>query len=435
MRIVSLFVLMGAWCATALGQALPKVSTGRAPAHAEFMVYTTRETAEARVKEKSLSCMPLTAKLKNSGQSWSTTLTVTTEMFEREIFLHIENAWPAFTLKVNDRVAAYGEDAKTPFECNLSPYLTRGQNEIAIDLAPAASAGVLETAFKPAAPAAPEVYVYWQPKVRIEDYSARATASGQTGRLQLDIVLANSYNYEENIQVGYDIYSPKGELVYFDKRSVTVPGNGRDTLRLNQEIPDAGANLWSPAKPNLYRMMLIVWREGVIVEYVPFKIGFSSGNFQANTAAVKAAIAGNKVIAYNVSGPEAKTKTELQALKTKGATMLRVSYPQPLFFYDLCDQLGLAVIDQADLNWTGDRTNRRVGGSPANDPRMTDVFLEREAYMLARVRNHACIVAWSLGGEMGNGYNMYRGYQLLKSLDSQRPVIYTDAQGEWNSDI
>ncbi|WP_418415555.1 glycoside hydrolase family 2 TIM barrel-domain containing protein, partial [Alistipes shahii] len=81
---------------------------------------------------------------------------------------------------------------------------------------------------------------------------------------------------------------------------------------------------------------------------------------------------------------------------------------------------------------SGDRT---VGGTPSNDPRLVGDYLERVKAMYYRSRNFTCVIAYSLGGPSGNGYNMYKAYQWLKSVEKSRPVIYSDTDGEWNSDL
>ena len=101
----------------------------------------------------------------------------------------------------------------------------------------------------------------------------------------------------------------------------------------------------------------------------------------------------------------------------------------------MCDSLGLYVIDRANINAperSGDRTG---GGTPSNDPRLVGDYLERVKAMYYRSRNHSCVIAFALGGESGNGFNMYKAYEWLKSVEKSRPVICADADGEWNSDL
>lgn len=119
----------------------------------------------------------------------------------------------------------------------------------------------------------------------------------------------------------------------------------------------------------------------------------------------------------------------------KGINTIWPNAPQPYWFYNLCDELGLFVIDQANINAPEKRDDRTTGGTPSNDPRLADEYLERVRNMYYRSRNHTCIIGFALGGESGNGYNMYKAYQWLKSVEPSRPVICIDADGEWNTDL
>ena len=138
---------------------------------------------------------------------------------------------------------------------------------------------------------------------------------------------------------------------------------------------------------------------------------------------------------YNAAGDPATTRKQLEALRASGVNMLFPDYPQPYWFYDLCDELGLYVIDCANINAPEKRDDRKVGGTPSNDPSLADEYLERVKAMYYRSRNHSCVIAFALGGESGNGYNMYKAYEWLKSVEKSRPVICADADGEWNSDL
>ena len=76
-----------------------------------------------------------------------------------------------------------------------------------------------------------------------------------------------------------------------------------------------------------------------------------------------------------------------------------------------------------------------MGGTPSNDPSLADEYLERVKAMYYRSRNFTCVIAYALGNPSGNGYNMYKAYEWLKSVETARPVIYADAAGEWNTDL
>ena len=93
------------------------------------------------------------------------------------------------------------------------------------------------------------------------------------------------------------------------------------------------------------------------------------------------------------------------------------------------------MIDQANINAGFRKDDRNVGGSVANDPAFLPQFIDRVAGMQGRSKNYTSVIALSMGGMSGNGYNMYKAYQWLKGADSLHHVTYRDVQGEWNSDF
>ena len=102
----------------------------------------------------------------------------------------------------------------------------------------------------------------------------------------------------------------------------------------------------------------------------------------------------------------------------------------------MCDKAGMFVIERMNLNSPTNSSIRTVGGTPANDPALLEEYMTRVKSMYYRSRNHSCIIAYSLGGEnSGNGYNMYKVYEWIKSVEKERPVFYEGAEGEWNTDL
>ena len=237
--------------------------------------------------------------------------------------------------------------------------------------------------------------------------------------------------------MGYDIYSPQGKLLDFNIREVVIPGRTTDTVRFSPFIYGTNANKWEPGakNPPLYKVMLFTRRDGAYREYMPLKIGFGKTEFTDGRITRFDKEIKLVKTRYNAAADRKTTLAELKNLKSKGSNTVCPDYPQPAWFYELCDELGLYVIDRANINAPDRRDDRRVGGTPSNDPALADEYLERVKAMYYRSRNHTCVVAFALGGESGNGYNMYKAYEWLKSVEKSRPVIYTDADGEWNSDL
>ena len=81
------------------------------------------------------------------------------------------------------------------------------------------------------------------------------------------------------------------------------------------------------------------------------------------------------------------------------------------------------------------KEDRRIGGTPSNDPALLGEYMDRIRGMYFRSRNHPSVAGFALGSDSGNGYNMYKAYQWLKEAEPQRFVIYLDADGEWNTDL
>ena len=237
--------------------------------------------------------------------------------------------------------------------------------------------------------------------------------------------------------MGYDIYSPEGKLVEYSVNDVAMEGFTRDTVRYLPYIYNSNPNRWSPKNPKLYDLMLYVKQNGILREYIPLKVGFVDYGYteQGEITAFGAPLTLNKAT-YNSASDRATTEKEIKALKTKGINCLCPDYPQPRWFYDICDRVGIYVIDCVAISSPTNADNRDINGTPANTPWLMDEYVARALAMYYRSRHHACIIAFSLSNsDSGNGYNMYKCYEALKAIGDSRAIIYPYAKGEWNSDI
>ena len=160
------------------------------------------------------------------------------------------------------------------------------------------------------------------------------------------------------------------------------------------------------------------------------KTTFADGKIYRNGTAITI-----KSAPYNAAKDRTETRKEILALKSKGINTLKPDSPQPIWFYELCDKLGVYVVERAAINPTQHSDNRTIGGTPSNNPQLVGEYLDRVKGMYYRTRNYSCIIAYTLGSEKaGNGYCMYKAYQWLKSVEKNRPVICLSADGEWNTD-
>lgn len=408
----------------------------------EVVPYNARHDADARNREAGGYWMAFRPELitESSGDIsafYGAKVEIPFEWTDGRVFLHLENPGAGYSLWLNDRPVGEVNDALTPSEFDLTPYIHQGVNTFRVLMharrLPIDATGTARPLFE-------NSYLYYQNKRSIADFEIALvpdTLGRDFGMLDLKIVACNAYNYDEPVTVGYDIYSPQGKLLEFNMTEITIPGRSTDTVRYTPFIYGTYANKWEAGSKNppLYRVMLFTRRNGVYKEYMPLKIGFGKTEFVDGRLMRLGRELQLVRAEYNAAADRKTTLSELKSLKSKGKNTICPSCPQPAWFYELCDELGLYVIDCAAISAPERRDDRRVGGTPSNDPALVDEYLERVKSMYYRSRNFTCVIAYELGSPSGNGYNMYKAYEWLKSVEKLRPVIYGDAAGEWNSDL
>lgn len=413
-------------------------SIGVAPLRTEFISYDIREEAEKGIREVSPFFLPLNmfSTQRDGIEQLRTRVEIPYIWLDRELFLHVEGI-QAFYVGVNDKRVGYAQDSRLPHEFNITQAITNGLNTISLDIMKEGVGEQIETAITTAPKSTPTVFLYSQPKLRIEDFtfSTVADSSERHYQLKLNVALANSYNSPEKITFGYDIYSPQGKLLHYDMREVKLKGQGRDTIRFKETIYGAYQNLWSTQTPAQYKMMLYIKREGRMTEYIPLMAGFGSIKIEDSIIYRNGKPLSLNIASYNGAATSPEVTSELNKLKAHGVNTVILDYPQPWWFYDVCDKVGMNVIDQVNINTNFDTDNTNIGGALSNNPKWLEAFMYRLQNTYMRNRNHSSIIGISLGSKVGNGYNMYKCYQWLKDSQTPRAVIFSDAKGQWNNDI
>ena len=404
----------------------------------EFSVFDLREAAiknDHTNTERYIRFAPKHLEKVENVEVVGQTVDLPTAWSDFNLYLHLQNCGQAYHVVVNEQLVGSVEDSITPTDFLLSPYLKQGKNEILLLLQQSTLPELEAGSHRASAERFSGSYLFAQHRKHIYDYDARIVQKGKTLALELDIVVRNDFNFEEPLQVGYDIYSPENKLIDYAVREMQVAGRSLDTLKVRTSLGEESRFLWSANNPKLYRLTLYTKRDGKPREYISFRLGagestFADGKLKRNGKDIAV-----KSMRYNARKSYSETLAEVKSLKAKGVNTLQTSNPQPEWFYDICDAVGLYVVEQANINPTLESENRKLGGTPSNDPTLVEEYLARLKAMYYRTRNHSCIVAYSLGGEKaGNGYNMYKAYEWLKSVEAKRAVICTSADGEWNSD-
>ena len=432
------FILLGA----ALFSIISAVAQSARIHRTEFLTYDKREDATSDHRSETArytEFKPQRLEIASGDIRYIQKVELDGAMNDYNLFFHLENVGEAYTLIVNNEPIAEVEDPFTPADFMLSPYMHQGVNELILWLRPSRTPQLHEDVAQPHFKEFENSYLFAQRRLAIHDFDMilEPDSTRQFAKLRLDVIINNDFNFEETIQVGYDIYNPKGKLMEYSVNAIEVAGRSKDTLRFKPDIYHAYDFKWGDGKTApLYNVMLYIKRNGMLWEYIPLKVGFGrteyrDGKFYRFDKEVKLQMQKH----FNAKPDRAQTKKEIEQLKLRGINTLCPDYPQPKWFYDLCDAAGVFVIDCANINSPTNSENRAVGGTPANDPKLVDEYINRVKAMYYRSRNHTCIIAFSLGGATsGNGYNMYKAYQWLKAMNPRLPVIYEGAEGEWNSD-
>ena len=329
-----------------------------------------------------------------SGRLLTGEFTMPFAWIDRELFLHVASAGSSYEVTVNGKRAGYVQDGATPADFDITRLATEGKNRVTVTLFAPAVADALQR--NPEAnPALGECYVMAQPKMRVY----------------------------------YELIAPDSTKVLDGYKDLTLDMRREDTVRIMQVVPRS--QMWSTGQPNLYTLIVKTRFEGRINEYVPVKVGFRT------VAADKGRLLVNGEPAeLRVKEFEAEPQSgELDTLRKLGYNTLRL--PAGRLSRELlnrCDSLGFYVVDQLPIDTSRSGLSRKEGGNPSNDPQWLDAYLDRTQQHYHAVKRHPSIVAFSLARESANGINLYESYLRLKELEPDRPVIYTESGGEWNSD-
>lgn len=410
----------------------------------EFICYDKRNDAKSDIRTNNDKYIDLRPTLQFEGEGsvravYEQEIVVPASWNDYNAYLHTENIGGDYTIFVNGVQITEAIDRFTPTETYISSYLDQGKNIVAIVIVdePYMEA-VAEGMTMPKRTQFENCYIFAQRRLGVYDFNVRLVPDSleRFAQLKLDVLVDNSFSSDEVIEVGYDIYAPDGKLMEYSVNDLALEKFTRDTLSFKPYIYHSNPNRWTAANPRLYDLTLYVKRSGILWEYIPLKVGFAEYGYTEGgdiTAFGKPLTL--KKETYNAAADKTTTEREIKALKQRGINCLTPDYPQPRWFYDICDKVGIYVIDCAAVTSPSMADNRALGGTPANAPELVDEYLRRVETMYHRAQNHVCIIAFSLGKKAGNGYNLYKAYELLKSKGDSRAIIYEDADGEWNSDL
>ena len=355
----------------------------------------------------------------------------------RQIFLYIGEVKGAYYIYINGVLAGYSEDSKTPSEFDITRFVEEGKNYLALVAYAQPDAQLLENQLPESGTlVAGDLYIVAQPRVRIRDYIVKTEfdPSGTAGLLNFGILLKTHLLNPRDVVIHFELIDPDGQTVTTFYRDAGIDMRDELPIYFFQNIPNI--RKWSHEHPDLYTILVKLQHEGRFTEYAAFPVGFrtvsiDSGFFQINGAETPLRIA-----EYAPGSDSSRWRSDLEQFQRDHINMLLIrDYPHGGRFYDLCDQTGMYICNQTNLDSRKSGNSPAIGGTPANDTLWAAAHLDRVMNMYYTSKNHPSVVAFSLGGEAGNGYNLYEAYLKLKEIETERPVIYFGAGTQWNTDM
>ncbi len=402
---------------------------------------------------------PLVPHDHNPVGSYRRTFTVPSGWDGMQVYLHFGAVKSFFYVWVNGEKVGFSKDSKTPAEWNITRFLKPGENVVAAEVYRWSDGSYLECQdFWRLAGIERDVYLYAAPKIRIRDFEVRAglDAANRNGLLEVTVDLA-AYDAGGRLTDSVDRWLSPVSLKLLDAEGRTVAaaaarlhreesvgnerrGTGRGTgLWFEKTVKDV--KHWSAETPYLYRLVLELRdRNGKILEAVTSRIGFRTSEIKDGRLLVNGAAVLLKGVNRHEHDPytghvisEESMRRDIELMKQSNINAVRTChYPNDPLWYDLCDEYGLYLIDEANIESHG------MGYGPeslAKDPWWGPAHLDRVARMVERDKNHPSVIIWSLGNEAGDGVNFEDAYAWLKKRDPSRPVQYERAELRPHTDI
>ena len=354
----------------------------------------------------------------------------------RDIFLLFEAVDSACYVWVNGVEVGYSQDSRLPAEFNITPYLHAGDNTVAVQVMRYCDGTYLEDQdYWQMSGIQRDVVLFAKPSAHLRHFTVRTTFDAHYCDATLAVVAnINDVDAMETYHVEAMLYDADGKPVFaapcsaaFSNRTPMYDGKGAEFACAKFEQPVAQPRQWSAETPYLYTLVLTLCdADGRAIDHESCCVGFRQIEIRDRLVLVN----GKRLIVRGVDRHEhhpergrALTdddmRREIIQMKRLNFNAVRTShYPDHPRFYDLCDEYGIYVVDETNLETHG------VGGQLSRDPAWALAYLQRAVRMVLRDLNHPCVCFWSLGNESECGPHHAAMAAWVRAHDPTRPVQY-----------
>ncbi|MCR5150038.1 MAG: DUF4981 domain-containing protein, partial [Clostridiales bacterium] len=344
----------------------------------------------------------------------------------KRIFVNFGAVKAGFELYLNGSFVGYSQGSMAPAEFDITDFACQGENQIIVKVYRYTTGTYLEDQdmwffsgiYR-------DVYIYAEKEVCIRDYFAdcRLVNDYKDGLINLEITVEN-YSEKTEKYITASLTNKNETYVIGEYKGDIVPGT--NVLRFTKEIKNVLQ--WNAETPNLYTLSISILKGGRTEQLKRTKVGFKTVEIKGNVLYIN----GQKVIIKGVNRhdfdpdngwavPEERYIQDLSLMKQANINSIRTShYPNKEILYDLCDEFGFYVMDEADVESHGVRRKN----CPGDRIIFKNAVIDRAERMIIRDRNHACVCFWSLGNEAGDGINFKYEKEAVLALDTSRPIHY-----------
>ena len=351
-----------------------------------------------------------------------------------KVFVRFDGVNGAFKLWINGKQIGYSQDARTPATFDLSKYLRMGKNTIALKVYKYSDGSYFEDQdFWRLAGIFRDVSLVWTPEIRIKDVFLKPTLINEyrDGKLFANILIDNPTEMSRGFKITGELFDGKKKISVAQDSKVI---DANKSLLCRWEFPVvADVRKWSAETPNLYDFLICFETASGIKSYALFKVGFRSVERKNGQMLVN----GKPILIKGVNRHEhdpilaqaidkETSRKDILEMKKYNLNAIRTShYPNRTDFYELCDELGMYVIDEANIEMH--EIYQKLGKkSPTNEGEGWGAAIwERISNMLERDKNHPCVIIWSLGNETQDSKFFKQSAEKIRQRDNSR-LIHND---------
>lgn len=380
----------------------------------------------------------------NPVGSYKKTIEIPSSWDGRQVFIHFEAAAAGMYVWVNGQKVGYSQVMKCPVEFDITKYLRSGKNTIAIEAYRWTDGSYLEDQdFWRLSGFDRGLYLYSTAKTRIQDFFAHPDLDSnyKNGLFSLDVKVKNFSDKSVNQTISAEIFDKNGKSIYKSSNVVKADAGGSVETKFKASSIKSVLK-WTAETPNLYNLVLtLIDESGKVIEYTSNKIGFRKIELKDGQVLVNGKpvlFKGTNIHEHDPYKGHVVDRDliikDLTVMKQLNINAIRTShYPQPTLFYQLCDEFGFYIVDEANIE-AHDLDNGPI--LAASHPDWKDAHLDRMYRLVERDKNHACVIFWSMGNEYRFGETNKEMYKWAKKYDPSRPVQFERAgENEWTDVI